>query len=92
MVRNRQDQINRNDVISASEISQYSYCSIAWYLQRCGYKPYSPLLKVGKKTHVDLGITIHNIKNEMKRSRRFAILGYLFLITAIIGIFYEVII
>jgi len=91
MVRNRQTQINRNDVIRASEIGQYMYCSIAWYLQRCGYEPDSPLLEVGKKTHVDLGIAIDSIQDKMKRSRRFAILGCLFLIAAIIGIFYEVI-
>ena len=91
MVRARQTQLNRSDVICASEIGQYMYCSIAWYLQRCGYKPDSPLLEVGKKTHDNLGIAIDNIQYEIKRSRRFAILGYLLLIVASIGIFYEVI-
>jgi len=91
MVRTRQAQLNRNDVIRASEIGQYMYCSIAWYLQRCGYKPDSPLLDAGKQTHVDLGVAIDSISDEMKRSRRYALLGCLFLIVAIIGVFYEVI-
>ena len=91
MVRIKQTQLNRNNVLRASEIGQYMYCSIAWYLQRCGYKPDSPLLDVGKKIHVDLGNTIDDIQDEMKRSRRYALLGCLFLIVAIIGIVYEVI-
>ena len=48
----------RNNIINASEISQYSYCSIAWNLQRTGHEPISPLLEIGKKAHVDLGKTI----------------------------------
>ena len=91
MVRKRQTQLNRNKVLRASEIGQYMYCSIAWYLQRCGYEPDSPLLDVGKKIHVDLGNTIDDIHDEMKCSRRYALLGFLFLIVAIIGIVYEVI-
>jgi len=91
MVRTRKTQLNRSNVLRASEIGQYMYCSIAWYLQRCGYKPDSPLLDAGKKIHVDLGNTIDDIQDEMKRSRRYALLGCLFLIIAIIGIVYEVI-
>lgn len=91
MVRTRQAQLNRNNVLRASEIGQYMYCSIAWYLQRCGHEPDSPLLNAGRKIHVDLGNTIDDIQEEMKRSRRYALLGYLFLIVAIISILYEVI-
>ena len=91
MVKTRQTQLNRNNVLRASEIGQYMYCSIAWYLQRCGYKPDSPLLDIGKQTHVDLGVAIDSIQDEIKRSRRYALLGCLFLIIAIIGVFYEVI-
>ena len=91
MVRTRQTQLNRNNVLRASEIGQYMYCSIAWYLQRCGYEPDSPLLDVGIKTHINLGNTIDSIQDEIKRSRRYGLLGFLFLIIAIIGIIYEVI-
>jgi len=91
MVRAKQTQLKRNDVIRASEISQYMYCSIAWYLQRCGYKPDSPLLEVGKKTHIDLGVAIDGIQDGMKHSRRFALVGYLFLIIAGIVILFGVV-
>jgi len=33
--------MNKTDVLSASEIGQYQYCSCAWILQRCGYEPES---------------------------------------------------
>ncbi len=91
MVRKRQTQLNRSNVLRASEIGQYMYCSIAWYLQRCGYEPDSPLLDAGKKIHVDLGNTIDDIQDEIRRSRRYGLLGCLLLIVAIVGILYEVI-
>jgi hypothetical protein len=87
----KQTSLKRNDVISASEIGQYMYCSIAWCLQRHGHEPISPMLEVGKKAHIDLGQTIDNIQDELGSSRRFALIGYLFLILAIIIIIYGVI-
>jgi len=87
----KQTSLKRSDIISASEIGQYMYCSIAWHLQRCGHEPISPLLEVGKKTHVDLGKMIDNIQDEIGSSRRFALIGYLFLIFAIIIIIYGVV-
>jgi len=91
MVRKKQSDLQQNDILRASEIGQYMYCSIAWYLQRCGYKPDSQFLEIGKKTHSNLGYALDNIQNEMKRSRRFAIFGLLLFIIAIFGILYEVI-
>jgi hypothetical protein len=87
----KQTSLKRNDVISASEISQYIYCSIAWNLQRHGHEPISPLFEAGKKTHVNLGKKIDKIQEEMGNSKRFAIIGYLFLIFAIIFIIYGVV-
>jgi len=80
--------LNRNEIISASEIGQYTYCSISWYLYRCGYESISPSLEFGKKTHVYLGNTIDNIEYEIKNSRWFAVIGYLLLVAAIIFIIY----
>ncbi len=91
MVRIKQTQLHKNDVIRASEIGQYMYCSMAWYLQRCGYKPDSPLLDIGIQTHINLGKTIDSIRDETKRSRRYALLGCLFLIIAVVGIIVEVV-
>ena len=87
----KQTSLKRSDIISASEIGQYIYCSIAWHLQRCGHEPISPLLEVGKKAHIDLGKMMDNIQDEIGSSRRFALIGYLFLIFAIIIIIYGVV-
>lgn len=81
----------RNDIINASEINQYLFCSVAWNLQRTGHKPISPLLEIGKKAHVDLGEAIDNMQCEISWSRRFALAGYLLLICAICIIVYKVI-
>ncbi|UCD14503.1 MAG: hypothetical protein JSW60_03540 [Thermoplasmatales archaeon] len=81
----------RNDVISASEISQYTYCSISWHLQKCGYKSISPLIEVGKKIHINLGKTIDDIQDEIDISRRFMVIGCLLLIFAIIVVIYGVV-
>jgi len=90
MVRKKQDLFNKKDVISASEIGQFVYCSMSWYLLRCGYKPDSLLLDLGKKTHVNLGCEIDKIKSKSNLSKRYAYLSYLFLIIAFILVFFEV--
>ena len=82
--------MKRNDVISASEIGQYVYCSLSWYLQRCGYKPDSPSLAVGKEAHVDLGRTIDAVRYDIRRSKYLKVIGYLLLICAVIAILYGV--
>ncbi|MFW6121463.1 MAG: hypothetical protein ACOC80_11270 [Petrotogales bacterium] len=87
----KQTSLKRNDVISASDIGQYVFCSNSWHLQRGGYEPVSPLLEVGKKSHIDLGNTIDNIQSELYSARRFAIIGYVLLVLAIIAVIYEVI-
>jgi len=79
------------DIISASEIGQYHYCSIAWYLQKCGYKPKSTLLEVGSKKHVELGRIIDHTQVCIKWGRAFAIAGYLMLILGILIFLFEVI-
>ena len=81
----------KKDVISASEIGQYVYCSKSWYLQRCGYEPKSPFIDSGKKAHINLGLTIDGIRKEVRSSQRFAILGYLLLLITILVILFEVI-
>ena len=91
MVRTKQASLKRNDVINASEIGQYAYCSVAWFLQRCGYEPDSPLLEVGKKVHIDLGKTMDSIQNDIRISRRYTAIGYLFLTITILIILFRVI-
>ena len=50
-----QTKIKGGNLLNASEIGQYHFCSIAWYLQRHGYEPQSELLELGTKKHIDLG-------------------------------------
>ena len=42
-------------VLRASEIGQYVYCPMAWWLRRQGHEPDSVLLEQGKRAHEVLG-------------------------------------
>jgi hypothetical protein len=83
--------LKKTDVLSASEIGQYHYCSCAWMLQRCGYEPESPALDVGKQIHVSLGNTIDGFETKTRYARWIAILGVLLLSVAVVLLFFEVI-
>jgi hypothetical protein len=83
--------IKNNDVINASEIGQYHYCSKAWYLQRCGYEPISPMLKSGTKKHAELGKVMDIAQTNIKRGNAFAIAGFLLLILGIMILMFGVI-
>lgn len=87
---NQKNSLKKNEIISASEISQYTYCSISWYLQRCGYESNSPLLNIGRKAHINFGKTIENIQIEIDRSKRLALTGYLLVTIGIIMIIFGV--
>lgn len=87
----RQTSFKDTDIISASEIGQYHYCSIAWYLQRCGYEPKSPMLDIGAKKHVELGRIMDHTQTNIRRSRFFEIAGYLLLILGILILLFGVI-
>jgi len=84
----KQTRFNGTKFISASEIGQYIYCSVAWHLQKCGYEPKSPFLEIGKEKHVKIGKIINHTQVNTKRSRVFSIIGYLLLIVAVLLILY----
>jgi len=88
---NNQDYFRRDDVISASEIGQYLFCPMSWYLQRCGYKPRSELLSAGKIKHVELGNVMYYTQKGVKKSRVLAFTGYFLLALAVLFLFLEVI-
>jgi len=83
-------KIDRNSVISASEIGQYCYCSIAWYLQKQGFKPDSELLETGQKKHDELGQLIYNAERKMVKSRILELIGYIVLFFSILLLIFEV--
>jgi len=84
-------KFGKNEIISASEIGQYYFCSNAWYLQKCGYKPESVFLDVGKEKHRKIGEVIVKAEHENKKSKLLALVGYLILIFLILTIIFEVI-
>ena len=92
MVRQtKQTQFRESDVISASEIGQYHYCPVAWYLKKCGYDPQSPKLEIGIKKHVKHGDIIDRVQGSAKKSKVFAVAGHMLLIVAALIIIFEVI-
>jgi hypothetical protein len=90
MGHTRQTTFKNTDVISASEIGQYHYCSMAWYLHKCGYEPISPSLDDGAKKHIELGEAIDYTKSSIKKSRVLALIGYLLLTIVILFVIFEV--
>jgi len=80
-----------SNVISASEIGQYEYCSVGWFLQRKGYKPDSPDLKKGLEKHRELGEIINKTEVSQKKSDVFAKIGYMLFVIAALIIILEVI-
>ncbi len=67
-------------MINASEIGQYRYCSVGWFLQRCGFKPESESLKLGEKKHIKLGENIDRVERQESHSYLFRIVGYFLLV------------
>ena len=76
----KQTNFRDKDIIRASEIGQYHFCSIAWYLQKCGYEPKSPMLDLGTKKHEELGRVMVNTQKIINKSRAIAIVGYFLLL------------
>jgi hypothetical protein len=83
--------VKKTDVLSASEIGQYIYCSCAWQLQRCGYEPESPFLEVGKQVHVAMGDKIDGLEGKMRYSRLLVFLGFVVLCVAFLLVLFGVI-
>ena len=91
MRQTKKTQFRESDLISASEIGQYHYCPVAWYLQKCGYEPQSPLLEICIEKHVKHGNIIDRVQVSAKKSKVLAAAGYMLLIVAVLIIILEVI-
>ena len=77
-------------VLSASEIGQYTYCAMSWYLQKCGYTPQSPKIEQGALLHKSLGEGIDAMNYAYKRSRRYGAIGILLCFVAVLCIVFGV--
>ncbi len=91
MGRTRQTSFKNSEVISASEIGQYHYCSIAWYLRKCGYEPVSALLDAGAEKHAQLDVVLNKTEKGMKRAVFLATIGCLLLTLAFLIIIFGVV-
>jgi len=85
------EKIKSSDIINASDIGQYHYCSVAWYLQKKGYRPISKDLEKGFLEHEKLGKIIEKTNNDIKKSLALKMLGVLLFILAIITIIFGVV-
>ena len=81
---------DKSRTIKSSEIGQHEYCSVGWYLRRCGYNPSSKALEKGLKAHADLGTKITSALGYEKTSRKtlYLGLGLLVIILILLGWFF----
>ena len=82
---------NTSDVLSASEIGQYVFCSNAWRLRRMGYKPESPFREQGTKAHVALGDQLDDFEVQIRSSHWYVVIGLVLLTIAFLLLFFGVI-
>ena len=74
---------NGYKAISASEISQYVYCPVSWYLKRTGVQPQSFGLKRGIDAHEKAGSRLIILEKRERAACMFRLLGYFSAIAAI---------
>lgn len=74
----------KREVVTASEISQYVYCPVAWYLKRCGCTPQSPGLERGIDKHIEAGKRISKVQRQERAFKILRLLEYLMLIIALV--------
>ena len=77
------ERLTSKPILKASEVEQFSYCSVAWHLERQGYKPESPALQRGLEEHADLGGKIDSLSKAERTSKRLSYVGYTLLLLAI---------
>jgi hypothetical protein len=90
MEKKLKKKIHKN-IISASEIGQYQYCSIAWKLKKMGFEPESELLQIGKDKHESHGKIINHSEKLIKKSYFYKIIGFLLIIITILYFIIEVV-
>jgi len=66
---------DQGKAISASEISQYVYCPVSWYLKRSGVRPQSPGLQRGIAEHKKAGGRLALLERREKTAGAFRWLG-----------------
>ncbi|MBC7079481.1 MAG: hypothetical protein H5T42_03290 [Methanothrix sp.] len=76
--------------ISASEIAEYAYCSLAWYQGRMGVRPSGHMrrdLREGKEMHRAAGTSLSRSRFLEKISGILRVAGGLLMLLSVIGWF-----
>ena len=73
---------NGSKAITASEISQYVYCPVSWYLRRSGVQPQSAGLKRGIGEHKKAGSRLVLLERREREAGIFRWLGALSFVLA----------
>jgi hypothetical protein len=73
-------QLNRQHVISASEVGEYAYCAKAWYLKRCGAAAQGEHLAAGTAFHTRHGNEVARVARLKRASNALVLLALLLLI------------
>jgi hypothetical protein len=84
------DGKERKPVIYASEIGQYHFCPVSWYLKRCGFTSNSPNLSQGRHKHTKYGRIIQKRNFADSWSRLILIGGNLGILISLALLFFEV--
>jgi len=74
----------KKDCITASEIAQFHFCPVSWYLRKQGFLPASTLLKKGKKIHHRVGYHLFKSAKIERRIIRLRFLGLVLLFISIL--------
>jgi hypothetical protein len=77
-------QLNRRDIISASEIGEFAYCAKAWYLKRCGEEAQSPHLAEGVAFHARHAAGVSQAGRLKRMGELLALLALVLLIVLIV--------
>ena len=73
-------------VIKASEIGQYRFCSVAWFLQNLGHKPEGYEILTGMAKHAETGRVIEKTERMRSTYRLLLWAGLLLILLGLIGV------
>ena len=90
MNQKKSSDIFNFDIISSSELGQFNYCSVAWYLQKSGYEPKSSKINIGKNEHIKVGNIVDKIQKKIDRIKIFTLIGYSILLLGILFLLFGV--
>jgi len=76
--------LSRSNIITASEIGQYAYCPVSWYLKRSGAPMESPGLVRGIAEHERAGGRLRLVARRERASSLLRRIAFLFSFAALV--------